>query len=324
MAPEQVLGDELTAATDVYQLGVTFYELISGELPFSRGDLSYAHMTQQIPSLLDKDLAVPEELARLIHRCMEKDPALRFSSAGELLEAMLAMWSRLTDSPLPAGPGHATGNLLGSAGRVGRKPMASPAVYALAIVLVVGIVALSVVALVLVRGQEGSDSSPAREVALVHGEPASLALDPPMPEAMAVLLTAKARVDAARIVAFRGGEVRGNEGATDEEPTLEPAPSPQPSPSTASMSRPAAVQAASEAAGVVDPQALPTLEEQAVEEEVEEEVAMPAVPAVQAQEELVQPPEPSAPSVEPEVVEEPPTASQPAPKDTRRIVPRSF
>ena len=88
MSPEQVLGKELDARTDLFSLGVVLYETTTGRLPFSGGQAS--EVTDRIlhaqPEALGRfNYDVPGELERIIRKCLEKDRERRYQSARELL-----------------------------------------------------------------------------------------------------------------------------------------------------------------------------------------------------------------------------------------------
>jgi eukaryotic-like serine/threonine-protein kinase len=91
MAPEQISGARLTFAADVYALGVTLFQALTGRLPFAGPDFVGQHLGETAPS----PSSVRPELDRawdaLIARALEKSPADRFASLEELRRALTAI-----------------------------------------------------------------------------------------------------------------------------------------------------------------------------------------------------------------------------------------
>ncbi|HVF39758.1 MAG TPA: serine/threonine-protein kinase [Gemmatimonadaceae bacterium] len=91
MSPEQVLGEGLDARSDIYSLGVVAYYAMSGRFPFeheSPSAIVVAHVTKPPTPLIDMAPGVPRQLATLVDRCLEKNPANRFASSEALLRSL--------------------------------------------------------------------------------------------------------------------------------------------------------------------------------------------------------------------------------------------
>jgi serine/threonine protein kinase/Flp pilus assembly protein TadD len=94
MAPEQIRGEQVDARTDLFALGIVLYELATGRRPFrggSFGELSSAILRDPPEPLTASRSDLPAELAGLVHRCLQKAPRDRYSSAGEVVQALRAL-----------------------------------------------------------------------------------------------------------------------------------------------------------------------------------------------------------------------------------------
>lgn len=101
MAPEQVMGHELSTRTDLYAAGITLFEMFAGTLPFRGDDLTYHHMHTTAPDIRARRPDVPVVVALLISACLQKDPAMRPDSALAIMQDMVSGLD-LHDRPWPA------------------------------------------------------------------------------------------------------------------------------------------------------------------------------------------------------------------------------
>jgi len=95
MSPEQLRGQNVTPLSDLFSLGVLFYEILAGDKPFkaeSEASLVYKIMSEKERPIRKLSPEVPRRIARVVKRLLKKNPAKRFESAPELagtLERML-------------------------------------------------------------------------------------------------------------------------------------------------------------------------------------------------------------------------------------------
>jgi len=102
MSPEQLKAEPLDIRSDVYSLGATLYECVTGHHPF-QGDSFYAimrgHLEQKPLPPIRLSSNIPEGLSRIIEKALEKAPEHRFQSAEELRNALVELQSLLAPAP---------------------------------------------------------------------------------------------------------------------------------------------------------------------------------------------------------------------------------
>jgi serine/threonine-protein kinase len=84
MSPEQVLGWDLDQRSDIYSLGVTMFEMLTGRCPFEYQEAAFHHVHTNPPAASDFTKDVPLELSNMILKCMDKKPENRYQSFWEL------------------------------------------------------------------------------------------------------------------------------------------------------------------------------------------------------------------------------------------------
>ncbi len=87
MSPEQISGRALDHRTDIFSLGVVLYEMATGKQPFhgqSSAELISAILRDTVPLVTEVRADLPADLARIIRRCLEKDPRHRMQTARDI------------------------------------------------------------------------------------------------------------------------------------------------------------------------------------------------------------------------------------------------
>jgi eukaryotic-like serine/threonine-protein kinase len=164
LAPEQARGENVDGRTDIYSLGVVFYECLTGVAPFTGAPalaVAIRHLSEPVPDPRDISPDVPEDLAVAVLTATAKDPDRRYPDAGrfaEVLEDVLA--GREKGAPTQRWMrDHETGRI-----QRGRPRRRGP-IVAVACAVVVAAAALALVFTGVLDGGSGDD--PASFVALV-------------------------------------------------------------------------------------------------------------------------------------------------------------
>ncbi|MEV6058746.1 serine/threonine-protein kinase [Nocardia asteroides] len=191
-APEQLEGDPLDVRTDVYALGGTLYELLTGFVPYRRDSpaaLISAHLIEPPPRPSVANPALPPALDAVIARAMAKRPDDRFATCGELAAAAAAALG---------------GTLPGTTTALTRTPAVAPSRHRRAKTILLGVGAAAVVAGVTAvavltaqnRVSPGNSDGPATavQIAAVPGSPtAATVLRPWLDDVLAGDLAALTR-----------------------------------------------------------------------------------------------------------------------------------
>ena len=91
MSPEQAKGQTLDVRSDLFTVGIIFYELLSGQTPYesdtTMGKL-WKRTSEPARPIGELDNTIPQPLAQIVTRCLEIDPDKRFAGAGEIVQAI--------------------------------------------------------------------------------------------------------------------------------------------------------------------------------------------------------------------------------------------
>lgn len=89
LSPEQARGGVATMKSDIYALGIVFYELLTGELPFSGESavsIALKHLQAETPSVREFDASIPQSVENIVLKATTKDQNHRYSNAEEMEE----------------------------------------------------------------------------------------------------------------------------------------------------------------------------------------------------------------------------------------------
>ncbi len=107
MSPEQTRGSKVDARSDVFSLGIVLYQMLTGERPFqgaSAVDLISSILRDRPPSVSELRVDLPPHLARIVRRCLEKDPRDRYQTSRDVYNELRDLHKE-TSSPSLAHPG---------------------------------------------------------------------------------------------------------------------------------------------------------------------------------------------------------------------------
>jgi serine/threonine-protein kinase len=104
MAPERITSIDAGGSQDLYALGVIFFEMITGTLPFEANDVPsflLKHLKEPPPKISDRGVSVPRELEMLIDSLMAKDPKQRPVDAHKVHNELMGIAQQLGITPPP-------------------------------------------------------------------------------------------------------------------------------------------------------------------------------------------------------------------------------
>ncbi len=100
MSPEQIMGQKMDLRSDIFSLGVLFFQLLTGELPFQGENLSsllYQITQVRHPSLRSYNPKIPRVFEQILNKALAKDPKDRFSNAEEMERILRLLLSKIDE-----------------------------------------------------------------------------------------------------------------------------------------------------------------------------------------------------------------------------------
>ena len=101
MSPEQINGKEIDGRSDIFSLGVVFFELLTGQVPFKGKNITnlFYEITQgRHPSPKELNPKIPRPCVQIIDKALSKNPESRFQQAGELAKYLDTLIHKIDES----------------------------------------------------------------------------------------------------------------------------------------------------------------------------------------------------------------------------------
>ena len=113
MSPEEIEGEAVDQRTDIYSLGITAYEMVTGQMPFPEDDLlklSEMHLKEDIPDPAELRPDMPEEIRQFVFKACARNPDHRYGHIKEVIQILqsLAKNHGMPRKQLPVGKRHMT------------------------------------------------------------------------------------------------------------------------------------------------------------------------------------------------------------------------
>ena len=105
MSPEQIRTERVDDRSDIYSLGVTLYEMISGRPPYQADSaltLMMMVLNDPLPDLREIRAGVPEELLAVVYQALAKERSERFQSMAEMVAALRQIQEKVVSTPPPS------------------------------------------------------------------------------------------------------------------------------------------------------------------------------------------------------------------------------
>ena len=142
MSPEQARGERVDARSDIFSLGVVLYQMLTGEQPFAganAADMISSILRDDPPSVTDRRADLPPQLARIVRRCLEKDPQDRYQSSRDVYNELKEIRAETSSGAWPVASSE---EISGRKAAVSRGRAWIGAARAAAVVIVLGVAAL--------------------------------------------------------------------------------------------------------------------------------------------------------------------------------------